>query len=325
MDESPNTMIEVFKITTDFLSNNSIFLVSLVLLIICRDAISNFISRLTSLSFKKGNSTLGMEAASPSNGKENTKELPSPDEKPSTEEKDSQVDKVERKEGGWFSEMHIAFGQKRFDDAEAIFKKYALDEKDEVKLEKNKTLYLYFRFEKAKDNKAIEELKDLARTAKTEESKFNSLEWLSFCFRNSLQYGKEIELWRSAIEETESESLKTRAIVNLAYVLNTEDKSTEAKKLIIERLSSTVDDTQKSSLYEVLSKIEQTLGNKSLSIYCKDKSLEFDVNNRDELFNSAYAASDGDIDEISISNYIKLIRIDEDNSTALNNLVHSTN
>jgi tetratricopeptide (TPR) repeat protein len=320
MNESANTIIEALKIVTDFLSNNLKTLVLLALLIICRDAISNFISRLTSLSFKKGDSTLGMEAASPSDGKDNTKELPSPDEEPSSEEKDSQIEKVESKEGEWFSKMHSAFEEKRFDDAEAIFKKYALDEKDEVKLEENKTIYLYFRFEKAKDNKAIEELKDLARTAKTEESKFNSLEWLSLCFRDSMQYGKEIELWRSALEETESESLKTRAIVNLAYVLNKEDKSTEAKKLIIERLSSTVDDTQKSRLYEALSNIEQTFGNKSLSIYCKDKSLEFDANNRDELFNSAYAASNEDIDEISISNYIKLIRIDEDNSTALNNL-----
>jgi tetratricopeptide (TPR) repeat protein len=320
MNESANTIIEALKIVTDFLSNNSKTLVLLALLIICRDAISNFISRLTSLSFKNGDSTLGIEAASPSDGKDNTKELPSPDEEPSSEEKDSQVEKVERKEGEWFSIMHSAFEEKRFDDAEAIFKKYAVDEKDEVELEKNKTVYLYFRFEKAKDNKAIEELKDLARTAKTEESKFIILEWLSFCFRDSMQYGKEIELWRSALDEIESESLKTRAIVNLAYVLNKEDKSTEAKKLIIERLPSTVDDTQKSRLYEALSKIEQTLGNKSLSIYCKDKSLEFDANNRDELFNSAYAASNEDIDEISISNYIKLIGIDEDNSTALNNL-----
>jgi tetratricopeptide (TPR) repeat protein len=320
MNESSSTMIEALKIVTEFLSNNSITIVSLVLLIICRDAISSFISRLTSLSFKKGDSKLGMEAASPSDSKENFKERPSPDEEPSSEEKDSQVDEVEGKEGGWFSEMHSAFDAKRFDDADTVFKKYALDEEDEVKLEENKALYLYFRFEKAKDNKAVEELKDLARTAKTEESKFNSLMWLSFCFRDSMQYGKEIELWQSALEETESESLKTRAISNLAYVLNKEDKSTEAKKLIIERLSSTVDDAQKASLYEALSKIEQTLGNKPLSIYCKDKSLEFDVTNRDELFNSAYAASNEDIDEISISNYIKLIRIDEDNSTALNNL-----
>jgi tetratricopeptide (TPR) repeat protein len=320
MNESPNTIIEALRIVTEFLSNNSIEIVFLVLLLICRDAIANFISRLTSFSFKKGDSTLGMEAATPSDDKETIKGIPSADEKPSPEDKESQVDEIEGKEGRWFYEMHRAFSEKRFEDADAVFKKYALDENDELKLEENKALYLYFRFDKAKDNQAVEELKGLARTAKTEKSKFNSLLWLSFCLADSMQYGKEIELWRSAFEETQSESLKTRAIIKLAYALKKDDKSIEAKKLLVERLSNAVDDAQISSLYEALSSIEQTLGNKSLSVYCKDKSLEFDVNNRDELFNSAYAASNEDIDEISISNYIKLIRIDDDNSTALNNL-----
>lgn len=320
MNDSPNTTIEVLKILTEFLSSNSITILFLVLLIICRDAISSFISRLTSFSFSRGGSALGMEAIAPFDGKNTLKEIPSADEKPAPEEKDSQVDEVEVKEGQWFTEMHRAFTERRFDDAEAVFKKYALDEKDDINLEENKALYLYLRFEKAKDNKAIAELEDLARTAKTEESKFTCLEWLSFCLKDSMQYRKEIELWRSALEEMESETLKTRAIVNLAHALSKDDRSIDAKNLLIQRLSSTVDDSQKSSLYVALSLIEKALGNKSLSIYCKDKSLEFDANNRDELFNSAYAASNEDIDEISISNYIKLVRIDEDNSTALNNL-----
>ena len=320
MNESPNTMIEALKIVTEFLSSNSTTIVLIILLFICRDAISNFISRLTSFSFKKGDSTLGMEAVAPSDGKETIKENPSADEKPSPVEKDSQVDEAEEKEEQWFFEMNSAFSERRFDDADAVFKKYELNEIDELKLEKNKALYLYFRFEKAKDNNAVEELEKLARTAKTEESRFNSLTWLSFCLKKSMQYGKEIELWRSELQKTQSETLKTRAIVNLADALNKDDKSIEAKKLLVKRLSSGISDSQKSSLYETLSLIEQTLGNKSLSIYCKDKSLEFDVNNRGELFSSAYAASNEDIDEISISNYIKLIRIDDNNSNVLNNL-----
>jgi len=216
--------------------------------------------------------------------------------------------------------MHRAFSERRFDDADAIFNEYTVNEKDEIKLVENKALYLYFRFNKAKDNKAIEKLENLACTAKTEESKFSTLIWLSFCLRDSMQYGKEVELWRSVLDEIQSEELKIRTTVNLAYALNKDDKSIEAKKLLVNQLSYAVDDVQKSSLYDALSSIEKTLGNKSLSVYCKDKSLEFDANNRDELFNSAYASSDEDIDEISISNYIKLIQIDSDNSTALNNL-----
>ena len=131
------------------------------------------------------------------------------DEKPASEEKDTQIDGDEQKEGALLSIMHTAFDNGDFDEAEKAFKKYALDEKDEIKLHENKGFYLYSRFEQAKDNSAIEELENLARMAKTEESKFDSLIWLSFCFQDGMQYEKQIELWRSALVETKSEELKT--------------------------------------------------------------------------------------------------------------------
>lgn len=306
--------IDALKIITEFLSNNSLTIVLLVLLIICRDAISSLIYRITSLKYKNGESELGVEAAAPPEDKENNNDIRIEDEKPSPGDKKSVI------EDNWLPDMHKAFDEGRIEDAEFAFRKYAIDEKNEVELEKNKAFYLYLRFERAQDNGALDELEQLSRTAKTEDSKFHTLTWLSFCLRDGMQYSKEIQLWQSAVEEMKSESLKTQAIVNLAYTLDREGSSVEAKKLLTDYLLIVKEDEQKALLYEALSKVESTLGNKSLSIYCKDKALEFDPNNRDELFKSAYAASDEDVDEISISNYIKLIRIDEDNSTALNNL-----
>lgn len=315
-ESSPSTALEAFRIFIEFLSSNSITIVILVLLFICRNAISSFVSRLTSLKYKSGESELGMEAAAPTQDKEKI-DLRTTDDKPSSEDKDAEI---EKNEGDWFLAMEKAFSEGRLDDAEAEFKKYAIGEKDEVKLENSKAAYLYFRFNKGKDNSAISELERLARTAKNEVSKFNTLDWISFCLRKGMQYHKETEMWRSALEETQSEPLKTRAIVNIAYSLNKEESSIEAKNILIERLKSIDDGAQKGLIFEALSKIEDSLGNKYLSIYCKDKFLEFNTNNRDELFNSAYSASNEGIDEISISNYLRLIRIDEDNSTALNNL-----
>jgi tetratricopeptide (TPR) repeat protein len=316
MNESSSTVIMFLKIFTEFLSSNSIAIIFLVLLLICKDAISSLISRLTSVSYKNGNSELGIEAAAPKEDKEKI-DLHTAEEKPPSEDKDAEI---ENKEEAWFPEMHKALTDGRLDDAEAAFKKYALDEKDEIKLEENRALYLFLRFEQGKDNSAICELEKLARSAKTENSKFNTLDWLSFCLRDGMQYHKEAEMWRSALIETKSEPLKTRATVNLAHSLNKEDSSIEARKILVDRLISIEDGAQKGTIFEALSRVEYSLGNKSLSIYCKDKALQFDPNNRDELFNSAYSASSEDIDEISISNYLKLIRIDGDNSTALNNL-----
>jgi len=75
MNESPTMAIDALKIITEFLSNNSLTIVFLVLLIICKDAISGFISRLTSVKYKTGESELGMEAAAPSEKKENSSDL----------------------------------------------------------------------------------------------------------------------------------------------------------------------------------------------------------------------------------------------------------
>ncbi len=292
----------------------------LVLLIICRDAISNFISRLTSFRFKKGASELGMNAVSPSNGHDDKiVKLSNAEEKPTDQDEKAEIED-KTKEKNWFLEMHTAFENGHLEAAETAFKKYALEEKDEVKIEENKAFYLFSKFEKGKDNSAIDELEELARTAKTEESKFAILTWLSICLSDSLQYKKETRLWEKTTAEMESEPLTTKAIVYWADALDKDNNPVQAKSLLISRLLKVEEENQKADIYNTLSKIEKSLGNKTISIYCKDKSLEFDPNNRDELFNSAYAASNEEIDDISIGNYLRLIRIDGNNATALNNL-----
>ncbi|MFT6538560.1 MAG: tetratricopeptide (TPR) repeat protein [Thalassolituus sp.] len=320
MSDTPNTALEIMQIIAGFLSENMVSLLFLVLLIICRDAISNFISRLTSFSFRNGDSEIGMNAVAPINGNdEKVVKLSNADEKPTNQ--DEETEKEDKtKEEGWFSEMHTAFENGNLDAAERFFKKYALEENDEVKLEENKAIYLFLKFEKGKDNAAIVELEELARTAKTEESKLNSLTWLSFCLSDSMQYNKEVQIWEKAVDELKSEPLISKAKVYLALAMNKDNNPVQARELLISRLLKVEEENQKANIYEALSKIEESLGNKTISIYCKDKSLEFDPNNRDELFNSAYAASNEDIDDISISNYLRLIRIDRENSTALNNL-----
>lgn len=319
MNEPQSIILEVLIIFTDFLSKNSIEIVLLVLLIVFRGAISGFISRLTSLKYKSEKSQLGMEALAPLEERDQIDSRIA-DGQPPLDNENTKIEEKEEKEKSWLPDMHKAFSEGRLEDAEAAFKRYALDETDDVKLEENKAFYLYLRFDHGKDNSAISELEQLARSATTEGSKFNTLTWLSFCLRGSMQYHKETEIWQSASEEISSESLKNQAIVNLAQSLNREDSPSEARKILVNHLMGIEESTQKGLIFEALSKVEDSLGNKSLSIYCKDKSLEFDPNNRDELFNSAYSASNEDINEITISNYLKLVRIDRDNSTALNNL-----
>lgn len=322
MSNTSNAVIEIFRIITNFLSEKSFIIFLAFLVIVFRNGISNFISRLTTLNFKNGDSELGMNAVAPVNkSEENRKDdFITLDEKPTVQNEESEIECKSKKESWIFSDMYTAFEDGKFEEAERIFNQYALNEKDMVKLEETKAAYLYFKFEKGKDISAINELENLLHTAKNETSKFNCMMWLSFCFESSLEHKKEIELWEKARLEMKDPSLVTKTLVCLASALNKDNQSNRARALLVEHLSKTEENAQKSKIYDSLSIIEASLGNKIISVYCKDKSLEFAPHNREELFNAAYSASDNDIDEISISNYLRLIRIDSKNAIALNNL-----
>jgi Na+-transporting methylmalonyl-CoA/oxaloacetate decarboxylase gamma subunit len=323
MSTSHSENLEALKIITDFLSDNMIVFLIMLLVIVNRRAISNLITRFTSINYKKGDSQIGIEAAAPT--KEDShkdKELSNAIEKPLTKE-DSRASaeaKEESKENDWSVTAHKALDENRLEDAEKAFDQYASNEQDELKVEENKAFYLFLLFEKGKDNSAIQKLEELATTAKSEKTKHNTLVWLSFCYQDSSQVNKQISLWQEAVNSFTESELITRSIVSLAHALKSNDQSEDAKEILLSRLKVVNNDLQKSSIFSSLSEIEESLGNKKIAIYCKDKSMEYDASNRDELFDLAYSASKQGIDTISISNYLTLLRIDSDNSIALNNL-----
>ncbi len=236
------------------------------------------------------------------------------------EEEDRTTKEEEVQEQNWWPKTTTAFDEGRVDDAKDIFNDYALKEQDSLKLQWNKTLFLYLLFTEGKDNSAIEQLENLANASTNDKSKYKTLKWLSFCLRDGSQTDKEIEIWRKSINSFRSGNIITNASVDLAYALDRAGNVREAKDLLVSRLESVSTSEEKAKIYSALSQIEKSLGNNRLAIYCKDKSLELDPNNRDELFNAAYNASKEGVDDLSISNYITLLRIDENNSIALNNL-----
>ena len=236
------------------------------------------------------------------------------------EEEDRTTKEEEVQEQNWWPKTTTAFDEGRVDDAKDIFNDYAFKEQDSLKLQWNKTLFLYLLFTEGKDNSAIEQLENLANASTNDKSKYKTLKWLSFCLRDGSQTDKEIEIWRKSINSFRSGNIITNASVDLAYALDRAGNVREAKDLLVSRLESVSTSEEKAKIYSALSQIEKSLGNNRLAIYCKDKSLELDPNNRDELFNAAYNASKEGVDDLSISNYITLLRIDENNSIALNNL-----
>lgn len=321
MENEANTFIQIAKIITGFLSDNIIYILILTLIIICRNAISDLIKRLTNLRWKRGSSELEEKAAAPTQKTEATT-LEKTDEPPieANDDKEIAIKGEEVQEQKWYSKMHIAFKEGRIDDAKDAFNDYAPTEEDPLKLQNNKGFFLYSLFTKGKDNSAIEQLKTLVNTSTDEESKHDALIWLSFCFDHSSQTEEEIKLWKESINSFSSEIIITDASIRLARALNRAGNASDAKNLLVSRLKSVSISGDKAGIYSALSRIEKSLDNKRLAIYCKDKYLELNPNNRDEIFNVAYQAAEEDVNDLSISNYINLLRIDANNKGALNNL-----
>lgn len=73
MSNTSNAAIEIFRIITNFLSEKSLIIFLAFLVFLFRNGISNFISRLTTLTFKNGDSELGMNAVAPINSSEEHK------------------------------------------------------------------------------------------------------------------------------------------------------------------------------------------------------------------------------------------------------------
>ena len=311
-----NTYIEITKILTEFISENFGYIVSLTLLIISKKAISNFICRVTNLTWKKGDSAIGVEAVPPQ---------PSVDEEKHLDQEEIPHELIPKKENiteelDWFSQVNIEFEKGNLSGAKDIFRKYELNEKELTQLETNKALFLYLLFTNGKDNDAINQLKMLVKSASTEKSKYEVLSWLSYCYQNGKQLNTNIELWQKNTKNFSNQSLNIKTEIQLANSLRRGKKLSESKQILLNLFENSLSLDEKSSVYDALSELENELGNKSISVYCKDKSLELKPNDREELFNAAYQASEEGIDELSVSNYVTLLQIDRKNSTALNNL-----
>lgn len=322
MTESSDITLELLKVISKLLTDNAIYIFLAIVLITYRKSISGFISRMVSLSYKNGDSSLGLQAVTPLEeiGVAQAQTDTDTDEESIKNAIIIQVDEKIDNNSGWISSLYNAFLEDRFEDAERLFKEYAIEEKNQNELLEKKAYYLYCRHRFASDDSAIQELVNLCNPIKDDEIKFSCLEWLSFCLLESLQYDLCISTWGSFINDATNENVKTKAIINMAQAISKSGNPKEAKIHLTDRLSNVLDRKQESILYRALSEVEKELKNNLLSVYCKDKSLEFDANNRIELFQSAYAASNEEAKAISISNYARLTHIDEKNDIALNNL-----
>lgn len=319
MADNPSLFIEIVKIILQFISDNIWPLVVILFLIICRDALSEFVKRIINLKFKKGETEVGLEAYPPKKvievdkAKSIEKEL----KKESAEEK-----KLEEKKDkdNWSGKMYSAFEKGEIDNAKTLFRDYYAGEANEEERLDNESFFLYLLYSKGKERDAIQKLIFLAKKAPNEALMIKTLFWASACYRHSNNYKAEIALWKDTIPKLKESINLTNCIVYYAYALKEDKKTKDGMDLLKKRLREIQTDEERLMLYKAMSDMEKDIGNIEMAALCKEKQVQIKPDDDELLFDAAYTESEASLRPLSVCNYTTLIKLDNKNSAAWNNL-----
>lgn len=321
MENSPEISIIILEKILSFLSDNKWVIFLLVFIIVFRDSFSSLFKRIISLDFSYGEARGGIKATNPDAQEVIHKELITLEkEEPGTTKTEEEKLKEEGDKEDWFSEMHKAFINKEYDKAIGIFEEYFKTESDEEKKNQNETIYLYFLYTYAGDKNALVRLKRIIETNENESQRNNAIIWLVICYRFTKNYDEAERLLSDAIKKTTDDEEKTNLIVYLAGTLKSNNQLDRAVELVESRLKTSTSKKEKTDLYKSISEIEKERGNLQISALALEKVIELNPDDKDILFNGAYAQSQSELECLSAYNYDTLVAIDPDHSTALNNL-----
>ena len=317
-------MEEIIKEFLNLLFKNIGWVVLLILIITQRKAIGNLISRLTNISYKQDDKSKEInfhaqelpQASLNERGLSIVTHLLPQDSNNEILEEEKKIEETD-----FFKVVLGAFREnENADEIKRKFEEYSRKEKNKDLLTKHHSIFLYFIFKEKQDLTAINKLATLIETCDNDENKYDAYGWLALCYKDLSDIDAEIKLWNKAVNSFVNQLLKTKSIVALSDVMGRDGKLAEAKQLLLNRLEEVAPKEDKFEVYQGLSNVEKLLGNNELAIFCKDKSLEYNVGNEDKLFDAAYMASQEKLSGLSIINYNKLLRLNEKHAMALNNI-----
>lgn len=321
MGENPAQSMVIADKIIIFLTDNIWQIVLVISIVIFRNALSQFLKRIISFDFSFGGAKGRLKATYSEQKEEQPEKISALEEKIETKEIKSEEKQIEAKEKeSWFSAMHKAFSKKEFQQATSIFEAYIKGETDNDMKIQNEAIYLYFLYSKAGDKSAIARLQRLIEKSTNDNQKSLPLFWLSSCYEHSKNYIEAEKLWSSAIAEATDESEKTYFIRNLAYVYKDNNEADRAIGLLEERIADVKTDEERTLVYKAISDIEKKRGNELIAALALEKVIERNPDDKDVLFDAAYSQANSELLFLAINNYDTLIRLDPENSTALNNL-----
>ena len=216
------------------------------------------------------------------------------------------------------SECFEKLVEKKIPEAENIFSQIQAKAKPNEIIE-NEFIFLFYKYingfatdidfkEKINDNNITPEQKGLG-------SKF-----LGLSYKATKQYAKAIDCFNEALRNTNDESETCKIVVFISQTYLDFNEFEKIEEIIIHYLRIVKEDSNKADLYYQLSKKYEVQKDKILKSITLEKAASLKGNNISYLFDSAYSYSEANINEASLSQYNNLLYIDNNHSTALNNI-----
>lgn len=323
MSEVSDQGTDSLLIFTNFISDNMISIVILVIIVIYRKGFSDLLTRLTGFDFSNGNSKVGVQAAAPNLAATHGSKVIEQTDSSHEDAEETTID-VKPDEKDWYPTVNKALDIGDLEQAEAIFEMYKVEEKDPKTLFRSKCIFQYLMYRKGNVSNSLlllEQLIDKIEDGdKDEENRFYCLIWLSWALSETEQFEREIALWTGVLNKFESETFKVKVIVELALAYKNNNQLDLSKKVLLDMMTSTNTSKNISALFVSLSAIEKELGNVQHAAFCLDKAVECNPENLDGMFNAAYSASNNNAPELAICNYNLLTKMSPNSALAINNL-----
>lgn len=301
----------------NFLNENMIYIFLLIIALIFKKQISNFLDRITKLSFKNGDNEVQVSSEPPalyesSNLNEDKDEEK---EKPEIEVEDKSLEKGDLK-----VQILDYLVNNDFDSAKQAFETYITQLTDSDIIFDEKCFFHYQTYKFTQNHESKKLLAALLEAANNDKQLFDATYWYTGCYDLTQRYIESIDIWKKQISKIKDTKIKTKAKLELAqsHIMNgTLDK---AREIVIELIKSLDDKKLLSLSYEKLANIEKASGNLFEEALCTDKCAQLEPDNTTELFDSAYNLSDQNLKPLAIKNYSLIRTLNPKDKAALNNL-----
>ncbi|ODY21061.1 hypothetical protein BBM17_02600 [Vibrio parahaemolyticus] len=284
-----------------------------IFLIIFKQPLTRYLDRTNNISYENG--VLKVEASANSTQEDLSEEIPSAPTKDQ-----NYLESETQNDDGWFNAAFMALEEGDVSKAEEIFRRWECNVIDLDEAYRDRGLFYYMQFDVAHHFEAINLLEQHLKKAETDSQKMQTLQWLSEVLVKEKLFDKALNIWTTAINELTEDSLLFDAKLRLAKVSIEYELLEQGKKILISILKSASSNIQLTKVYHALADVEEKLGNKQISAYCLDKATEYSPQDTDELFTSAYNASQAGVEELAISNYMRLTQRNPNHAVAWNNL-----